>query len=154
MTFFSKLIAAFLFSVIAFFVSAPITVQIVTGLDFPRQHGLILGLIAAAGIAIICLIAPSARKAWGHGSLIAGLLFIIAPFSAKRLLGPAAAQMQTAVDELLSQAPVVDADTTFTITSAKVVPAASGPSTAFFVIGTIFILFGLALLIRKRQKHP
>ena len=154
MTFFSKFIAALLFAAISFFISSPITGLIVTGLDFPRQHGLILGLIVAAVIAIICLIASSGRKAWGHGSLIVGLLFVIAPFAAKRLHNPIAAKMQTAVDELLSQAPTGDANTTFRITSAEVVSVVSGPGTAFFVLGSIFILFGLALLISKRHTQP
>jgi len=140
MKFISKAIATIIFGIIAFLASSPIAAALVNA---EMNNYVFLAVFAV--VALACFTAPTGRRAWGRGSLIAGALFLALPLTIGALSGIAA-------EEIISQAAADEQGATAvgaTIGAGLMVGAASFVG---FILGAIFIIFGLIMTLGGRRE--
>ncbi len=111
----------------------------------PTENAPIAAIAVFALIAVLCFFAPTGRRAWGRGSLVAGALFLALPLSMTVLSARIGTQM-------VANASTADA-------GATAVGATLGAGlmvgvSAFFgvIFGAIFLIMGLVLVLGGRRE--
>lgn len=140
MRFISKLLATVIFGILAFVAASPLAAAVIS----PDSSPIVL-LVVLLAMALLCFLAPTARRAWGRGSLVVGALMLALPFTVGALSGVTA-------NELVSNAAAADQ-------GAAAVGATLGAglmvgASAFVGLfaGAIFIILGLVLVLGGRRE--
>ena len=143
MRLFSKILAMVFFLIVSFLILSPLG----AGLG---DAGLPVIIGGAALIALVCLFAPTGRRAWGRGFLLYGILFIAMPLLVLPLLGRAYSET-TAAAALTSTSELE--------TAASDLGAGMGAALAFgaatfigLIVGIIFVILGLVLVLGGRRE--
>ncbi|VDC31334.1 hypothetical protein [Pseudogemmobacter humi] len=142
MRFIGKLLATILFGLLTFVALTPLAAALLKG----NQAGPPLVVIAAlVVVSVMAFTAPTGRRAWGRGSLIAGACFLALPLSMTVLSGLAAQEVVAQAGA--GQEAVAAAGATI---GAGIMVGAS----AFFgfFLGTIFLVTGLVLVLGGRRE--
>lgn len=137
---FSKILAAIVMGLLAM---VPVSTLAANFVDSGNSNYIFLGIGLVVLVAIA--FAPTGRRAWGRGSLIAGALFVAAPLFMTALSAKVGSEM-------VSQSSASDA-------GATAVGAAIGGglmvgATMFvgFVLGGILLVMGLVLVLGGRRE--
>ncbi|GAA5079177.1 hypothetical protein N0B44_23235 [Roseibacterium beibuensis] len=143
MTIISKIFAALIFLVLTFFALSPL------GAGIGEALGATIALGGAALVALIVLLAPTGRRAWGRGFLLDGAVFIAMPLLVIPLLGRAYGET---VQGIAVEASSTDA-------AAASIGAGIGVAAAFgafsfigLILGLIFLVFGAVLVLGGRRE--
>lgn len=142
MRFIGKLLATVLFGLITFVALTPLAAALLKG----SEAGLPLAVIVTlAVVGVLVFTAPTGRRAWGRGSLIAGACFLALPLSMTVLSGQAA--QEVVAQAAAGQEAVAAAGATI---GAGIMVGAS----AFFgfFLGAIFLVTGLVLVLGGRRE--
>lgn len=139
----SKVFAAIIFLILSFVILTPLG----AGLGDAGMP-VVLGLCGL--VALICLLAPTGRRAWGRGFLLDGLFLIALPLLATPLIGRSFAEVTEAAE--LTQASEMER-------AATEVGAGLGAAMMFgaatfvgIVLGAIFVVLGLVLVLGGRRE--
>lgn len=104
-------------------------------------------LIVYVLIVLFCLFAPTVRRAFGRGFLIAGVSFLLLPISTLILSGSVTSEMVTTATETGS-----DGSAEF-VGGALVAGVMTGASAFFgFILGAVFIIAGLVFALGGRRE--
>ena len=139
----SKIIPAIFFLILSSIVLSPLG----AGLG---ESGAVVVIGGAAIVALICLFAPTGRRAWGRGFLLDGLFLIAMPLLVIPLISKAysettAAAALTATNELDNAAAELGAG----LGSALVFGAASFIG---ILVGGILVILGLVMVLGGRRE--
>jgi len=141
---FSKILAALVFLILTFLALTPLGAGLGEGIGTATAFG------GAGLVALIALLAPTGRRAWGRGFLVNGALFIAMPLLVLPLLGQA-------FDETVSEA-ALQANSQAEVAGAQI-GAGLGATMMFgafsfvgLVLGIIFLVFGAVLALGGRRE--
>ena len=107
-------------------------------------------LLAAGLVALAAILAPTARRAFGRGFVLSGVLFLSAPLTGLLLSGRAAS-------EVISDAQAAGGSELDIAATAAGATIGAGLMTGLFslvglVIGGIFVILGLVLVLGGRRE--
>lgn len=138
----SKILATIVFGLICFIALSPLGAAVTNG-SGSAPTIMLLAVLILMGVLVFW--APTGRRAWGRGSLVAGVCFVALPLSMLVLSGQA-------VQEVVAGAPVDEAGMA-TVGASIGAGLAVGASAFFgFIFGTIFIVTGLVLVLGGRRE--
>lgn len=134
-----KLLAVVVFAPLSYLALVPLAAAIGPS-SSPFVFAGCLALIAA-----LAFLAPTARRAWGRGALVAGALFLAMPFGATALAARAGQQVVAETSAEDASVGVVGA----TLAGGAVVGASMFIG---FIVGAILIILGLVLALGGRRE--
>ena len=139
----SKLVAAIVFLIFTFLALSPL------GAGLGETAGMTVALGGAALVALIVLVAPTGRRAWGRGFLLNGAIFMAMPLLVLPLLGNAFSETVGSIDVNASQADQAAAS----IGAGAGVALAFGAFSFFgIILGVIFLVLGAVLALGGRRE--
>lgn len=131
----SKILAGIIMGVIAILAASPVAAVFVESGNSNIVFAVVFGAVLLASI-----LAPTGRRAWGRGSLLCGLLFVVLPISTLALSGQVTSDIVTNAAANDAGAAAIGA----TIGSGLMVGASMFIG---FIFGAIFVILGLVLLL-------
>ena len=142
MTLLAKIVAAVIFLVVTFIVLTPL------GAGLGERTGVLVALGGALLVFFFVVLAPTARRAWGRGFLLDGVILLAMPLLVIPLLGRAYSETTSeAISQNASQQ------------AAQEIGAGIGVAMAFgafsfvgLVLGIIFVMLGLVLALGGRRE--
>lgn len=137
-----RIIVGVVFGVVAAMALSPAAAAFNVG---PDSNAPVIMLIAVALSAVLAFFAPTIRRAFGRGFLLAGISFIALPISMMLLSGRVASDMVTAADANSQGATAVGAG----IAGIAMTGAATFIG---LIVGAIFIVIGLVLALGGRRE--
>lgn len=143
MKLFSKLLAAAVFLILTFLALSPL------GAGLGDSTGMTVALGGAGVVALIALLAPTGRRAWGRGFLLNGAIFLAMPLLVLPLLGNAFSETVGSLEVSASQADQAAAS----IGAGAGVALAFGAFSFFgIILGIIFLVLGAVLALGGRRE--
>ena len=136
----SKILATIVFGLLVATLASPLAAATV---DTGISNYIFLGALVL--VAVLSFTAPTGRRAWGRGSLLTGVLFIVLPLTVGTLSGVVA-------NEMITDASVQDQGATAvgaTIGAGLMVGASAFVG---FILGAVFIILGLVLTLGGRRE--
>ncbi|MBP9182930.1 MAG: hypothetical protein KBF78_07350 [Fuscovulum sp.] len=140
MRFVSKLLSTIVFSLLTFLALSPLAAALMKG---SKSAAPVVLLLTLGVVGLLVFLAPTGRRAWGRGSLIAGAAFLALPLSMLVLSGQAAT-------EVTAQAGGSGAAAVGATLGAGLMVGAS--AMIGFIVGTILLIFGLVLVLGGRRE--
>lgn len=136
----SKILATLVFGLIVALASSPLAATFVSS---GYSNRILVAILIV--VALIVLTAPTGRRAWGRGSLLAGVTFIALPLTMGALSTVSANAVISAASADSQGAAAVGA----TIGAGLMVGASAVIGSIF---GTIFIILGIVLVLGGRRE--
>lgn len=137
-----RLLIGAVFGIIAALAISPLAAALNTS---PGSKSPLLMVMAVAVGAVLGFFAPTIRRAFGRGFLLAGVSFLALPISALMLSGRVASDMVNAADAGSQGATAVGAG----IAGIAMTGAATFVG---LIVGAIFIIIGLVLALGGRRE--
>ena len=134
----NKLLASFVFATITFIAVLPFGASF----DDPST-GVLVGIGVAILTCVLIFFAPTSRRAWGRGSLLAGVLWLALPISMSFLGAKAFGHV------------VTDAGNSAAANIGAGIGVGAMVGAAWFlgvVLGAIFLILGLVLVLGGRRE--
>lgn len=141
MTVFNKLLSTLIFSLLTFLALSPLAAALA---DKGTAAPVVLLLVLAV-VWLIVFSAPTIRRAWGRGALVAGAAFLALPLSTAVLSGRAAQEVTARAEAGTEAATAVGA----TIGAGLMVGASV---LVGLVLGAILLILGLVLVLGGRRE--
>jgi hypothetical protein len=139
MTILSKLLALIVLGIITFIAASPLGAAV-----GPDNLG-IFTLILIGVVALATLLAPTGRRAWGRGSLIAGAVWLALPLSMLVL------SSQAYTEVVATAAPGTEGATSIGAGLGAGLAVGVAGFLGFF-LGAIFLIIGLVLVLGGRRE--
>lgn len=139
MRIFSKILAVIVFSILTFLALSPLGAALGTSSGGP----ILVGVLVV--VALLAWFAPTARRAWGRGALIAGAAFIAMPLGMMALAGRVGHETVSAASGADAGAAAVGA----TLAGGVMVGASM---ILGFIVGAILLILGLVLALGGRRE--
>lgn len=139
---FFRVIIGVVFGVIAALALSPAAAAFNSGSE---SHASMIMIVAVGLAAVVAFFAPTIRRAFGRGFLLAGLSFIALPISMMLLSGRVASDVVNAADGANQGAAAL---------GAGIAGVAMTGVAAFIglIVGAIFIIIGLVLALGGRRE--
>lgn len=140
-----KMLAGLIFGILAFVGYSPLGAAL--GGQADNRLGMVIGLTVFLTVAVICLWAPTVRRAFGRGFLLSGVVFLAMPLTGTALSA-------RAFSEVTADAAASGADAGAAILGAGLGAGIFAAAAGLFglIVGGIFVILGLVLALGGRRE--